>query len=520
MEVSGKPFWNGIQLDETAFVILLVELARREKALAEDGVEFLWPMVRRAVGYLVRRGPVTPMDRWEEEAGYFASTIAVLIPALLVAADLADDHGEKEMGEYLRETADAWNDLIESLIYVTGTELARKAGVDGYYVRFATPDQMSESAPAAGAVDLKNHPPGQGRIAVADLVSPDALTLVRYGLRAADDPRIVNTVRVIDLLLKVETPRGPCWHRYNEDGYGEHTDGSPFDGTGVGRVWPLLTGERAHYELAAGRKADADKLRRVMEAFANASGLLPEQIWDSPDIPERDLFFGRPSGSATPLVWAHGEYVKLRRSLHDDRVFDMPHQSAERYLKKKTHSTRVVWRFEQPCRALPAGKTLRLEVMAPAVVHWSADGWKTTQDTPTRDSHLGVHVADLPTEKLAAGGDVVFTFHWSEADRWEGKDFRVLATAGVERPRARSAPRAVERRETFRVGEESEGEEKATAVRHLFGERGCVSAPRRCALRETMRSQKRRALGALTQPRSPIDSQKGNKRWRKPWPIT
>ena len=98
MEVSGRPWWDGIQLDETAFVILLVALARREKALADDGVEFLWPMVRRAVGYLVRHGPVTPLDRWEEESGYFASTMAVEIPALLVAADLADAHGEKEMG--------------------------------------------------------------------------------------------------------------------------------------------------------------------------------------------------------------------------------------------------------------------------------------------------------------------------------------------------------------------------------------------------------------------------------------
>ena len=146
----------------------------------------------------------------------------------------------------------------------------------------------------------------------------------------------------------MDTPRGPCWHRYNHDGYGEHADGAPFDGTGVGRVWPLLTGERAHYELAAGRKAEADKLRRAMETLANDSGLMPEQIWDSPDIPERDLFFGRPSGSAMPLVWAHGEYVKLRRSLHDGRVFDMPHQAAERYLVRKTTSPHVLWRFEQP----------------------------------------------------------------------------------------------------------------------------------------------------------------------------
>jgi glucoamylase len=129
---------------------------------------------------------------------------------------------------------------------------------------------------------------------------------------------------VIDALLKVETPSGPTWHRYNDDGYGEHEDGAPFDGTGIGRGWPLLTGERAHYELAAGRIEEAKRLLTTLESFANEGGLLPEQVWDSPDIPERELHFGRPSGSAMPLVWAHAEYLKLRRSLRDGRLFDLP----------------------------------------------------------------------------------------------------------------------------------------------------------------------------------------------------
>jgi glucoamylase len=147
------------------------------------------------------------------------------------------------------------------------------------------------------------------------LISPDALALVRFGLRAADDPRIIATAKVIDALLKLDTPTGPTWHRYNDDGYGEHEDGSPFDGTGIGRGWPLLTGERAHYELAAGRITEAKRLLTTLESFANDSGLISEQVWDSPDIPERELHFGRPSGSAMPLVWAHAEHLKLQRSL-------------------------------------------------------------------------------------------------------------------------------------------------------------------------------------------------------------
>src|SRR6202011_240934 len=130
------------------------------------------------------------------------------------------------------------------------------------------------------------------------LMSPDSLALVRFGLRAPDDPRILNTVKVIDARLKADLPQGPLWYRYNFDGYGEHEDGAPFDGTGIGRPWPLLTGERAHYELAAGRPRVARQLLDTLEAASSEGGLLPEQVWDNADIPERELFRGRPSGGA------------------------------------------------------------------------------------------------------------------------------------------------------------------------------------------------------------------------------
>jgi glucoamylase len=425
MFLDGRPSWNGIQLDETAFVILLVNMARRHKALSAEQQVQLWPMVRRAAAFLVCHGPVSPMDRWEEQPGYYASTMAVEIPALLVAAEVGEAAGEKAIAAYLRETADIWNDTVEELLYVRGTDLARELGVDGYYARFALPDQLEKPTPAYGTVQLRNYPKGQGKFKLADIVSPDALCLVRYGLRAADDPRIVNTVKVIDHTLKVDTPTGPCWHRYSHDGYGEHADGAPFDGTGIGRAWPLLTGERGHYELAAGRKKEAKKLAMVMETFANDSGLLPEQIWDTADIPERELYFGRPSGSAMPLVWAHAEYVKLRRSLHDGRVFDMPPQSFERYVKKPTAAPHAFWRPDQKRRSLKAGKILRVELPAAAVVRWSDDCGRTHGEVKTRDTGLGIHFADLPTVGVAAGGEVAFTIRGAEKGPWEGQEFRV-----------------------------------------------------------------------------------------------
>jgi glucoamylase len=425
MWLNGTPFWNGIQMDETAFPILLVDLARREKALDKDDLAALWPMVRRAASFLVRNGPVTQQDRWEEDPGYSPFTLAVEIAALLVAADLAETNNEPVAAAYLRETADAWNANIERWVYVRGTELAARLGIEGYYVRIAPPEVADAASPEAGFVPIKNRPPGQSAEPAVHIISPDALALVRFGLRAADDPRVANTVKVIDALLKADTPHGPAWHRYNDDGYGEHADGSAFDGTGIGRAWPLLTGERAHYELAVGRRDRAEQLLHTLEAFANEGGMLPEQIWDAPDIPEKELFFGRPSGSAMPLVWAHSEYVKLRRSLHDGRVFDTPPQTVQRYQVNKTGSFNAIWRFNHKCWTIMQGKTLRLEVLAPALVHWSDDNWRTTHDTPTKETGLGVHCADLSTDKISSGGTVKFTFYWNTAGKWENTDFAV-----------------------------------------------------------------------------------------------
>ncbi len=418
MWIDGTPYWNGIQLDETALPILFLHLAHREGALAGAEWSALWPMVRRAAGYIVRNGPVTQEDRWEEDAGYTAFTLGAEIAALLVAAELAEACGEPDLAPYLRETADAWNASIERWTYASGTDLARQVGVAGYYVRIAPPGHT-------GTVIIKNRPADESQQPTAAIVSPDTLALVRFGLRAPDDPRIVDTVKVIDALLKVETPNGPAWHRYNDDGYGEHADGAPFDGTGIGRIWPLLTGERAHYELAAGRHNAALALLAALESFANEGGLLPEQVWDSPDIPAAELYCGRPSGSAMPLVWAHAEYVKLRRSLAAGRVFDMPDVTVRRYLPTPPVSPYALWRFNNKARTIPAGKTLRVETRAAAVIHWSADGWQTVHDTATRDTGLGMHLADLPTADLPTGATVTFTFRWPPTDRWEGRDFSV-----------------------------------------------------------------------------------------------
>ncbi len=433
MWMDGRPYWGGIQMDESALPILLVDLAFRRKAITNDEVKRFWPMMRRAAGFIVRNGPVSQQDRWEEDPGYTPFTLAAEIAALVVAADYAGKYESRELADYLLETADTWNSSLERWIYVTGTSLARETDVEGYYVRISPIDIAESGSPKDGYVPIKNRPPQDTNQKATHIISPDALALVRLGLRDGNDPRMVNTVKVIDRLLRLDTPAGPSWHRYNDDGYGEHEDGSPFDGTGIGRAWPLLTGERAHYELACGNTAASKGLLKTLESFAGEGGLLPEQIWDSPDIPAKELFFGKPSGSAMPLVWAHAEYIKLVRSLEENAVFDTPPQTVQRYIKDKHPSACASWRFNHKIRSMNRGLKLRIEVLAPAVIHWSSDNWTTVHDVKTEDTHLGMHASDIDASEMNSGDRILFTFYWKDSNKWEGTDFSVLIDQGVAR---------------------------------------------------------------------------------------
>ena len=438
MWLDGTPYWNGIQMDETAFPVLLADLAHRIDALG--GID-PWPMVCRAAAYLLRHGPVTQQDRWEEDAGYAPFTLAVEIAALLAAADVAERAGEADAAALLRDAADAWNESVERWTYVTGTPLARRVGVTGYYARIAPPDVAEAASPATGWVPIKNRTDPNLHARYEALVSPDALALVRFGLRDARDPRILDTIRVIDATLRVETPTGPAWDRYNEDGYGEHDDGRPFDGAGIGRGWPLFAGERGHWALLAGDVEEARRMLRVMAAQASDGGMIPEQVWDAPSIPERELFFGRPAGSAMPLAWAHAEYVKLVRSLHDGAVFDLPPQPLARWRGAPARAAVALWTPVHPERVLTAGQRLRILVDDPAVVRWSADGWAAAHDVASRPAGLGLHTADLDTSALPAGATVHFTLCWADG-RWAGEDWAVAVVA--RRADERSAPSGTE----------------------------------------------------------------------------
>jgi glucoamylase len=272
-------------------------------------------------------------------------------------------------------------------------------------------------------VRINNRGPGErADFEARNVVDAGFLELVRYGVRRADDPVIVDSLKVIDHTLGVETAVGPCWRRYNHDGYGQRHDGGPFLGWGQGRAWPLLTGERAHYELAAGH--DVRPYIQAIEGFSSRGGMLPEQIWDAPDIPEVGLRLGKPTGAAMPLVWAHAEYVKLLRSVTDGQVFDRISVVAERYGAGKRPSPIEVFRFERHVEAIPAGSKLRLVANDHFYLVWTVDDWKTVRNQESRHVGCAGHFADMETEPGQAG-QVIFTMKWRLNDRWEGRNFEV-----------------------------------------------------------------------------------------------
>ncbi len=424
--ITGEPYWKGIQLDEVSFPVILAWRLREQNLT--DGFD-AYPMVSRAISYLIRNGPATGQERWEESSGYSPSTLAVNIAALICAATFFRKHGDETTAKFLEEYADFLECHIEAWTVTTQGTLV--PGIKRHYIRIhpvRLDDISPDEDPNHGFLEMSNHPPGvSARFPARDVIDPGFLELVRYGIRKPGDILIEDSLRVVDAVLKIETPFGPCWHRYNHDGYGQQEDGGPYRGWGKGRAWPLLVGERAHYEFAAGKNVTS--LIKAMEQFASLTGMIPEQVWDTKDIPDLHLYLGRPTGSATPLVWAHAEYIKLLRSVADGRIFDMIPPVAERYISAQSrHQPREVWKTNRQPQSVPAGWPLRIQAPAPFRLRWTKDEWQTANDISSTPTSLGIEFADI---EIPAGQEspIKFTFFWTAEGKWEGKDYTVNVTS-------------------------------------------------------------------------------------------
>jgi glucoamylase len=426
--VNGDAYFNGVQLDEAAFPIMLAWRLHCEGALQDFDPSNL---VVKAASFLIKNGPVTGQERWEEAAGYSPSTLASNIAALTCAGVMLRAHGHQDAAKFAEDYADYLEAHIEAwTVTRVGTLLA---GCPVHYIR-VLPEEVGQGCPAeekaSRRLHIVNHPAQKKSNFLAhQVVDGGFLELVRYGIRSADDPIIKDSVKVIDAVLKVDTPSGPMWHRYNHDGYGQQANGIGFTTAGVGRAWPLLTGERGHYELAAGRSPR--RYLRAMEKLASSTGLLPEQSWDIADQPKIHMFLGRPTGSAMPLMWAHAEYVKLLRSTADGVVFDHIPEVAKRYLGKRRGLKKLeVWKPIRRVRYMRAGETLRIHGDAPFVLHWSADHGATPRTAESCRNILQIDYVDLDEIATQTGMLIEFTFYWIEKRQWEGQNYAVAVLDG------------------------------------------------------------------------------------------
>ena len=427
--IDGTPYWSGIQLDEVAFPIIL---AWRLWKLDGLGGFDVFPFVANAAAFLTRYAPVTQQERWEENAGYSPSTLAAVISALVCAADIIRSHGSTEMGTFLEDYAD-W---IEAHLdeWTTTNRGVLVPEIPYHYMRIRPPaegEPFHNDNISPGMIHIANRAPDEKYdFEAREVVDGGFLELVRYGVRRHDDPLIIDTLMVVDAVLRIETPYGPCWRRYNHDGYGQRKDGGPYIGYGQGRAWPILTGERAHYELAAGQ--DITFFISAMERFSSFGGMLPEQVWDYADMPSEGLYFGRSAGSAQPLVWAHAEYVKLLRSVADGVVFDRISVVADRYAvpkEKRTFQSRMeIFQVGRPISAMVQGGTLRIMDAEHFRVTWTMDGWatKTVQDAKVIGRPGAFLDIQTPHDFT---GSIVFTMFWPDESRWLGRNYEVTVNA-------------------------------------------------------------------------------------------
>lgn len=338
--IDGRPLGDGLQMDEVSYpLILAYQLGRNDTQTYQKHI-------KPTANFVAKNGPVTGQERWEEKGGYSPATIAAEIAGLVCAADIAQKNGDDASAKLWLEKADDWAKNVEKWTATT----KGKYGDGNYYLRLTkngTPD-------AGDKIELNN---GAGTWLESEIVDASFLELVRLGIKSPNDPLIVKSLKVVDEVLKVETPNGAGFYRYNHDGYGEYEDGRNWNydrtWTGKGHLWALLSGERGQYEIALGNWFDIKGKSRpstpkdfapiphlthpmtralghliTMQKFANDGMMIPEQVWSQ----NNGVFpFGEGAGSATPLAWSMAQFIRLAVNLKAGKNLDTPEVVARRY---------------------------------------------------------------------------------------------------------------------------------------------------------------------------------------------
>ncbi|KTG11215.1 glucoamylase [Haloprofundus marisrubri] len=329
--LDGRTRWGGEQIDNISFPqVMAYQLF--EDGLRFEDTDYEYVNVKRSADYVARNGPATAQERWEEEAGYSPSSIAAEIAGLVCAAAIATDEGRTDDALVWLAFADDWTANVEKWTATeTGTELHTHTP---YYVRVTR-----DGDPEAGHLrTLANAGP---TLDEREIIDGGFLELTRLGIKPWDDEVVRNSVTEVDETIRVDTPYGPAFYRYNGDGYGEQggdEEGAPWsiETKGEGRLWPIFTGERAEYELLAGTESGPlapENLLKTMAAFANSGRMLAEQVWDRDQETDYNWEFGEGTGSATPLAWSMAQFVRLAHGIDAGEPVEMPTAVAERYLE-------------------------------------------------------------------------------------------------------------------------------------------------------------------------------------------
>jgi glucan 1,4-alpha-glucosidase len=336
--LNGKtaPDSFGTQLDEASYPILMAyQLGMTDSSLYQNHI-------KPAANFVISHGPSFGVERWEEQSGYSPSTIAAEVAGLVAAADIAKVNGDTQSAQIWLGTADDWQRSVEGWTVTTNGPLASHP----YFIRLSKTGDPN----AAITYNLGNGGPTLDQRSVIDA---GFLELVRLGLEPSNNTAVTESLPVVDATIQANTPSGPGWHRYNGDGYGDAaSNGHPWapSGQGTGHVWPVLTQERGEYDVSSGQASAALTLLTTMQNFASGAGLIPEQDWELPNLAPSpygtdptvaSIGFqnGHPAGSAAPLTWSAGAYVRLLRDLTTNSLLEQPADTYNRYVAHQQGKT-------------------------------------------------------------------------------------------------------------------------------------------------------------------------------------
>ncbi|ACU75984.1 Glucodextranase N [Catenulispora acidiphila DSM 44928] len=302
--LNGNAMWGGNQQDEEADpIILAYQLGRTGSA------DFA--KIKLLASFIAANGPTTGQERWEENGGYSPATIASEIAGLVCASNIATANGDSADAAAWLAKAQSWAGSVAGWTYTTSGPY----GSGSYFLRL-TPDGQPNSGASIGLAN------GGGNHDDRTVVDQSFLDLVRLGVMPATASQVTNSLAVDDAQIGVNTPEGQIDHRYDFDGYGETSSGADYTGAGTGNPWPVLTGERGEYDVAAGNLTGAQSALTTM-AGAASDGQISEQVWAGTNG-TGGFSLGRPDNSANPLMWAMAQYVRLAMDISAGQNLDTP----------------------------------------------------------------------------------------------------------------------------------------------------------------------------------------------------